>query len=77
MNNFSNWPVDETVSIQYKAAKTKANAILSKMQFDDEIAVFLKKAKDKEASLLDLTDTIIEWIRREGLSGNIMLSIKN
>lgn len=77
LNNFSNWPADENISIQYEAANTKANVILSKMEFDDEIADFLKKVKDKEASLLDLSDSIIEWIRREELSGNIMLSIKN
>ncbi|MBD5135512.1 MAG: hypothetical protein HDT39_06045 [Lachnospiraceae bacterium] len=77
MNNFSNWPVDENVSSQYEAANEKANEILSKMEFDDDIAVFLRKVKDKEASLLDLTDPIIAWIRKENLSGNIMLSIKN
>ncbi|MGD9567787.1 hypothetical protein SAMN02745248_00812 [Hathewaya proteolytica DSM 3090] len=77
MNNFSNWPVDEAVSSQYETANEKANEILSKMEFDVEIANFLKKVKDKEASLLDLTDSIIDWIRREELSGNIILSIKN
>lgn len=77
MNNFSNWPVDEAVSFQYETAKEKANELLSKMEFDVEIVNFLKKVKDKEASLLDLTDSIIDWIRREKLSGNILLSIKN
>ena len=33
--------------------------------------------KDKKASLSDLTDSIIAWIRKENLSSNIMLSIKN
>ena len=75
-NNFSNWP-DENVAIQYDNANQKAKEILSKMEFDEEIAAFLKKVKNKEASLLDLTDSIISWIRREELSGNIMLSIKN
>lgn len=77
MNNFSNWPVDENITSQYDNANKKANEILSRMEFDDEIAAFLKKVKDKEASLLDLTDSIIDWIRKENLSGNIMLSIKN
>lgn len=75
-NNFSNWP-DESIAVQYDNASQKAKEILSKMEFDDEIAAFLKKVKNKEASLLDLTDPIINWIRREELSGNIMLSIKN
>jgi len=77
MNNFSNWPIDENVTVQYEIANEKAHEILSRMEFDDDIADFLKKVKDKEASLLDLSDSIIAWIRKENLSGNIMLSIKN
>ena len=47
------------------------------MEFDTEIVDFLRKVKDRSASLLDLTDPIIAWIRKENLSSNIMLSIKN
>lgn len=77
MNNFSNWPVDESVTNQYEEANKKAKEILSRMEFDTDIADFLRKVKDKQASLLDLSDSIIAWIRKENLSGNIMLSIKN
>lgn len=81
LNNFSKWPIDESITIQYENASQKAKEILARMEFDgdhaSDITQFLKKVKDKEASLLDLTDPIIAWIRKEGLSGNIMLSIKN
>ncbi len=77
MNTFSRWPIDDSAMIQYEAARKKADEILSHMEFDDEISAFLKKVKDKEATLLDLSDEIIAWIRREELAGNIMLSIKN
>lgn len=77
MNKFSNWPVSEDTLNNYKKARKRADEILDTMQFDEEIENFLKKVKDKQASLLDLTDSIIEWIRREGLSKNIMLSIKS
>lgn len=77
MNNFSCWPIDENISKVFDEAKTKADDILSQMEFDTEIADFLRKVKDKNASLLDLTDPIIAWIRKENLSANIMLSIKN
>ena len=70
MNSFSNWPTDEGIVSQFEIVNKKANEILSRMEFDDEISVFLKKVKDKEASL-------IAWIRKENLAGNIMLSIKN
>ena len=77
LNNFSYWPTDKNASEAFDEAKIKADDILSQMEFDTEIAGFLRKVKDRNASLLDLTDPIIAWIRKENLSSNIMLSIKN
>lgn len=77
LNNFSNWPADENITIQYEIAIQKAKDILSRMEFDDEIAQFLKKVKNKEATLLDLSDSIIAWIRKENISQNIKLDIKS
>lgn len=77
MNSFSSWPTDESNSEVFNDVKLKAKEILSQMEFDTEIVDFLRKVKDRSASLLDLTDPIIAWIRKENLSSNIMLSIKN
>ena len=77
MNSFSSWPTDESNSEVFNDVKLKAKEILSQMEFDTEIVDFLRKVKDRSASLLDLTDQIIAWIRKENLSSNIMLSIKN
>lgn len=78
MNNFSKWPIEKEAYEQYQLAYETASDILLKMHFDDEeVLLFLKKVKNKEATLEDLSDRIIEWIRQENLSGNIMLSIKN
>lgn len=77
MNSFSDWPTDENVAEEFDKAASRAEEILSQMEFDDDIANFLRKVKDRSASLLDLTDSIITWIRKENLSANIMLSIKN
>lgn len=75
-NNFSAWPInDNTVDLFEKAYK-RAEEIRIDMKFDDDIATFLKKVKDKEATILDLTDPIITWIRQENLSENIMLNIR-
>lgn len=76
-NDFSNWPVNQGKIEQYEKALCQANDILDTMQFDEEIEEFLRKVKDKNATLLDLSDSIISWIRREHLENNIMLSIKN
>ena len=77
LNNFSSWPVNKKITDEYDIAIQEAKNILSRMEFDDEISEFLKKVKNKEATLLDLSDPIMAWIRKEGLSGNIILSIKN
>lgn len=77
MNSFSDWPTDEAVAKEFDKAALRAEEILSQMEFDDNIANFLHKVKERNASLLDLTDPIIAWIRKENLSANIMLSIKN
>ena len=77
MNSFSCWQTDKSASNEFDNLMMKAEEILSHMEFDAEIAGFLRKVKDKKASLSDLTDSIIAWIRKENLSSNIMLSIKN
>ena len=77
MNSFSCWQTDKSASNEFDNLMMKAKEILSHMEFDAEIAGFLRKVKDKKASLSDLTDSIIAWIRKENLSSNIMLSIKN
>lgn len=75
LNDFANWP-DENKASNYDRAILMADNILVRMEYDDEIMGFLKKVKNKEASLLDLTEPIMGWIRKEELSGNIILSIK-
>ena len=76
-NNFSKWPVTDDKLFVYENAYEQANNMLENMKFDKEISEFLKKIKNKEATLLDLTDPIREWITRENLAGNIMLNIRN
>lgn len=76
MNDFSDWPTDEDIAKEFDKAVLRAKEILSQMEFDDDIANFLRKVKNRNASLLDLSDSIIAWIRKENLSANIMLSIK-
>ena len=52
MNNFSNWPTDESIVNQFELVNKKAKEILSRMEFDDEIAEFLKKVKDKVKNII-------------------------
>lgn len=75
-NNFSVWPIDDSKVGLFESAYKRAEEIRSDMKFDDDIAAFLKKVKDREATILDLSDSIIAWIRQENLSENIMLNIR-
>lgn len=60
----------------YLTGKKEAEKMLIDVHFDTEIEKFLKKVADKEATLLDLNDTILKWIKEENLEKNIALSIK-
>lgn len=60
----------------YLVGKQEAEKMLVDVHFDAEIEKFLKKVSDKEATLLDLNDTILQWIKEEKLEKSIALSIK-
>ena len=70
------WPVDEQVIKEYFMAKEKAVELLNDMKFDSEIQLFLRKVRDKEATLFDLTEPVRKWLIEEGLEKNITIGIK-
>lgn len=61
---------------KYYLGKQEAEKMLSDVHFDSEIEDFLKKISKKEATLLDLNETILNWIKEENLLKKIALSIK-
>ena len=58
-------------------ARNKAEELLKEMRFDDEIKDFLIKVRDKKATLIDITPSILEWIHAENIADKVSLSIKN
>lgn len=71
-----NWPVSDDTLNRYQEAITESTQFLSKTKFDQEIEDFLKKVKDRTATLSDLTPSILEWLEAENLTGKISLSIR-
>jgi len=76
MRKATEWPMNVNTMQEYQEKKQKAEEFLQKMSFDEEIKTFLTKIKNKQATLNDLTDPILTWIRKENLSDNIILSVK-
>lgn len=70
------WPLTESNYKKYIDNRDAAEQQIQKVHFDKEIEEFLRKMKDRKATLLDLNDKILDWIRENNLTGNIMLSIK-
>lgn len=70
------WPLTEGNYKKYIDNRHAAEQQIQKVHFDKEIEEFLRKMKDRKATLLDLNDKILDWIRGNNLTGNMMLSIK-
>lgn len=76
IKGISVWPVTKKQFDDFTLALADAKNLLKTMKFDREIETFLRKVRDKQATLQDLSDPIIKWIRDNNFEGNIQLSIK-
>lgn len=71
------WPVNVKKYDQFALYYQKAVNILSATHFDSEIETFIKKLADKKATVNDLTEKIVSWLKNENLEKNIILSVKS
>lgn len=76
INSINKWPIDESDYNKFIGRFEQGKKLLLSMNFTVEVEEFLKKVKEKRASLLDLTPEVLQWIKEEKLENNIMLSIK-
>ena len=76
IKSLNTWPLNENIILKYTNRKKQGEKKISDIHFDSEIEDFLRKVKDKRANLLDLTPTILEWIKDNDLGKNISLGIK-
>ena len=52
----------------------EANSLIESMGLDDDIRSFLQRTTDGKATLFDLTDKVLQWIREEKLENKIRIS---
>lgn len=76
INSINKWPINEADYNKFTVRFEQGKKLLLNMNFTTEVEEFLKKVKDKKASLLDLTPEVLKWIKDGNLENNIMLSIK-
>lgn len=77
IKNFRNWPVEQSGVQLYSAAREKGEQLLLKMQLDEEIKSFLQKVSMRRATLSDLTDRVVAWIRNEHIEDKFGISVFN
>lgn len=53
----------------------RAESIISNLEMDDEITDFLKNVNSGNATLLDLNENILAWLRKENFEGKIKIGI--
>ena len=76
-NKCEKWPLTQESVDSYREARQKADNLLKKMKFDDEIRDFLIKVREKKATLTDITPSILKWIQSENIADKVSLSIRN
>lgn len=75
LNSFKAWPVDQAIVQRYKEERAMGESILLEMQFDAEIKAFLQKVSIRKATLSDLSEKVITWIRTEHLEDKFGISV--
>ncbi len=70
------WPVTNETAISYTAAVHEAKDLFGDMKFDSHISEFLQKVNTHEATLMDLTPDVMEWLKNEGLDRKVFLTIR-
>ena len=53
---------------------SSAEALIKSLNMDQEIIKFLEQMTEGKATLLDLNEKVLAWIKRESLEGKIKLS---
>lgn len=69
-----NWSSDVTVLTKLRVAISSAEALIKSLNMDQEIIKFLEQMTEGKATLLDLNEKVLAWIKRESLEGKIKLS---
>lgn len=71
------WSGDIEVLTKLQAAMSSAEVLIKSLNMDQETIEFLTKMTAGKATLLDLDEKVLAWIKRESLEGKIKLFFIN
>ena len=74
MKAAKNWNTDVNVVIDMMDAIKQANTQIESMKLTDTTVEFLKKVIDKKATLEDLTEEVVVWLKKEGIMNKVKIS---
>lgn len=70
-NGITSLPINASDVITFKAKLQKGREMADQIGADDDIQVFIRKVRDLQATLEDITPKVNEWIYKNGISKRI------
>ncbi|SMC62105.1 hypothetical protein [Papillibacter cinnamivorans] len=71
------WVIDRNVFLRLKEAIDNADSLIQSLSLDQEIILFLTSMTAGRATIADLKENVLAWIRKESLEGKIKLSFSS
>lgn len=68
------WSVDVEIFVNLKRAMEDAASLIQSLNMDQEIILFLTKMTSGKATIADLNEKVLNWIKNENLEKKIKLS---
>lgn len=75
ISSAANLPNKAVIIKNLKKQLTTANQIIDNLKLNDAIIEFLKKINSRNATILDLNEQVLVWIKEEQLENKIKLSM--
>ena len=72
-----NWSGDVAALTKLQAAMSRAETLIKSLNMEQKTIEFLAQMTAGKATLLDLNEKVLEWVKRESLEGKIRLSFIN
>lgn len=70
------WPITVDQVRIYSTFRPLGEQVLAEMDFDAEIESFLQKVSERRATISDLTQKVLSWIKQENLEEKFSLTVK-
>ena len=74
INSAKEWSLKESNYIKLRNALDNANDLILSLNLNEDVMAFLTKMTVGQATVQDLNETVLVWIKKEGLDKKIRLS---